>query len=181
MEYLYIKSLHLIFVVTWFAGLFYMPRLFIYHIEATQRPEKEAEILCSQFKLMSRRLWNIITWPSAILATLFAIWLILLQPGWLQTPWMHIKLGFVFLLFFYHIKTHFIFKEFQKDQIKWTSHKMRLWNEVATLVLFAVVFLAITKSTTHWLFGLVSLFILALFLLLGVKLYKNYRLKKGEQ
>ncbi|WP_188407146.1 CopD family protein [Psychroflexus salis] len=181
MEYLYIKSLHLIFVVTWFAGLFYMPRLFIYHIEASERPKNEAEILTEQFKLMSRRLWNIITWPSAILASLFAVWLLLLQPGWLQSPWMHIKLAFVVLLFAYHIKTHFIFKQFQQDIIKWTSNQMRLWNEGATLILFAVVFLAITKTATNWLFGMGGLIGLALLLMLGIKIYKNYRIKKGEQ
>lgn len=181
MEYLYIKSLHLIFVITWFAGLFYMPRLFIYHIEAAQRTPQEAEVLTEQLKLMSRRLWNIITWPSAILATLFAVWLLILQPGWLQSPWMHIKLTFVALLFAYHIKNHFIYKQFQQGIIKWTSHQMRLWNEGATLILFAVVFLAITKSTTHWLAGVGGLIGLAVVLMLGIKVYKNYRIKKGEQ
>lgn len=181
MEYLYIKSLHLIFVITWFAGLFYLPRLFIYHIEATQRPQNEADVLTKQFKLMSKRLWNIITWPSAVLATLFAVWLLILQPGWLQSPWMHIKLAFVVLLFAYHIKTHFIFKQFQQDIIKWTSNQMRLWNEGATIILFGVVFLVITKTTTNWLFGLGGLIGLALLLMLGIKLYKNYRTKKGEQ
>lgn len=181
MEYLYIKSLHLIFVITWFAGLFYMPRLFIYHIEASLRPKHEADILTDQFKLMSKRLWNIITWPSAILATIFAIWLLILQPGWLQSPWMHIKLGFVVLLFAYHYKTHLIFKEFQNNIIKWTSNQMRLWNEGATLILFAVVFLAITKNTINWLYGLGGLIGLALLLMLGIKAYKNYRIEKGEQ
>lgn len=181
MEYLYIKSLHLIFVITWFAGLFYMPRLFIYHIEATQRPKNEAAILTTQFKLMSRRLWNIITWPSAILATVFAVWLLLLQPGWLKSPWMHIKLSFVVALFAYHVKTHLIYKQFQNNIVKWTSNQMRLWNEGATLILFAVVFLAITKNTVNWLYGLGSLVGLALLLMLGIKAYKRYRLKKGEQ
>jgi putative membrane protein len=81
----------------------------------------------------------------------------------------------------YHIKTHLIFKQFQKDIIKWTSNQMRLWNEGATLILFAVVFLVITKTTTHWLIGLGGLIGLALLLMLGIKLYKNYRTKKGEQ
>ena len=82
--YNYIKSLHLIFVITWFAGLFYIPRLFVYQIEANQKPSPEKEILGKQLKLMAKRLWYIITWPSAILATLFAIWLLILQPGWLE-------------------------------------------------------------------------------------------------
>ena len=72
--YNYLKSLHLIFVITWFAGLFYIPRLFIYHIEAQDKPNPAKDILSDQLKLMTKRLWYIITWPSAVLATLFAIW-----------------------------------------------------------------------------------------------------------
>ena len=79
--YNYIKSLHLIFVITWFAGLFYIPRLFIYHIESNQKPSPEKEILSKQLKLMTKRLWFIITWPSAILAIFFAIWLLVIYPG----------------------------------------------------------------------------------------------------
>src|SRR5690606_38672560 len=81
--YPYIKSLHLIFVVTWFAGLFYIPRLFIYQIEASQRPSPDREILGEQLKKMAKRLWYIITWPSAVLCTLFAVWLLILMPAWL--------------------------------------------------------------------------------------------------
>ena len=93
--YNYIKSLHLIFVVTWFAGLFYMPRLFIYHIEAGDKPDAAREVLSSQFRIMEKRLWYIITWPSAILCTLFALGLLVAMPSWLSQPWMHVKLGFV--------------------------------------------------------------------------------------
>ena len=96
--YNYIKSLHLIFVITWFAGLFYIVRLFVYQIEANQKPEAEKEILQKQYKIMTYRLWYIITWPSAVLAILFAFWLLLLMPSWLLMPWMHVKLGFVVLL-----------------------------------------------------------------------------------
>ena len=95
MEYNYIKAFHLIFVITWFAGLFYIPRLFIYHIEATQKDSSEAAVLVPQLKLMAKRLWTIICWPSAILATGFAIWLLVLNPGLLLLQWMLIKLGFV--------------------------------------------------------------------------------------
>jgi putative membrane protein len=106
--YNYIKSLHLIFVITWFAGLFYVPRIFIYHIEATKKTATEKEILTAQLKLMAKRLWYIITWPSAILAIIFGSWLLVLAPYWLEQPWMHAKLGFVFLLVVYQLKTHFI-------------------------------------------------------------------------
>lgn len=177
MLYNYIKSLHLIFVVTWFAGLFYIPRLFIYHIEAWQKPSPDKEILSEQLKLMTKRLWYIITWPSAILSTVFAIWLLILMPGWLQQPWMHVKLAFVVLLFVYHMKCHQIFKQMQRDEVKYTSQFMRIWNEVATIILFAVVFLVILKSAFNWIYGIVGMFVLMILLMLGIKLYKRYREK----
>lgn len=176
MEYYnYIKAFHLIFVITWFAGLFYIPRLFVYHIEASERPSPEKEILTSQLKLMSKRLWYIITWPSAILATLFAIWLLILLPDWLKQPWMHVKLGFVITLFVYQIKTHIYFKALQNDIIIKSSNYMRIWNEGATFILFAVVFLVILKNALNWIFGLVSLIILGVLIMLGFKLYKSVR------
>jgi len=175
--YQYIKALHLIFVITWFAGLFYIPRLFIYHIEATQKPEPDKSILASQFKLMTKRLWFIITWPSAILASLFAFMLLHLAPGWLSQDWMLVKLGFVALLYAYHIKCHLIFKELQKDVVKWSSNQMRLWNEVSTLILFAVVFLVILKDAFNWIYGVIGIFFLGIMLMLGIKIYKRIRTK----
>ena len=176
MEYYnYIKSLHLIFVITWFAALFYIPRLFIYHIEAHQKSLPDSAILSKQLKLMSRRLWHIIAWPSAVLATIFALWLIYLAPYWLQQPWMRVKLIFVVLLIAYHIKTHFMFKALQRDQIHYTSNFMRLWNEGATLLLFAIVFLVILKSTLNMFYGLLALLGLAGIIMLGIRLYKKTR------
>ncbi len=178
MEYYnYIKALHLIFVVTWFAGLFYIPRLFIYHIEATEKPSPDKEILSNQLKLMTKRLWNIITWPSAILSTVFAIWLMILQPIWLQEPWMHVKLGFVALLFLYHLKSHQIFKQLQRDEVKYTSRFMRIWNEGATLILFSVVFLVILQSAFNWIFGVIGIIILGILLMLGIRLYRRIQEK----
>ena len=178
--YQYIKALHLIFVITWFAGLFYIPRLFIYHIEASAKPAPEKEILSKQLQLMARRLWNIITWPSAILAIFFAIWLLVLMPEWLQQSWMHVKLAFVLLLILYHLKTHQIFKQLQRNEIKYTSRFMRIWNEGATLILFAVIFLVILKSAISWLFGVVGIAVLGLLLMLGIRLYKRVRDKNNE-
>ena len=173
--YNYIKSLHLIFVITWFAGLFYMPRLFIYHIEAMEKGSPAREILAEQLKLMARRLWYIITWPSAVLATIFALLLLYIIPSWLVQDWMMIKLFFVGLLFLYHFKTHSIFKAFQKDDIQYSSLFMRVWNEGATILLFTIVFLVILKSSFHWIFGLLSLLGLAVLLMLGIKLYQKVR------
>jgi len=166
-------------VVTWFAGLFYIPRLFIYHIEAWQKPSPEKEILSKQLKLMTKRLWYIITWPSAILCTLFALWLLHMNPGLIQLPWMQVKLVFVALLFGYHFKCHQIFKELQRDEVKYTSRFMRIWNEGATLFLFAIVFLAIVKSAIHWVFVLLGTFGLIVLLMVAIKLYKRLRDKSS--
>lgn len=175
--YNYFKSLHLIFVITWFSGLFYVPRLFIYHIEAWQKPSPEKEILTTQLKIMTRRLWYIITWPSAILCTLFAIGLLILIPAQLKQPWMQVKLGFVLVLFLYHLKCHQIFKQLQCNQVTYTSSFMRIWNEGATLILFAIVFLVILKNAFNWIYGIVALVVLAILLMLGIRLYKRIRNK----
>ncbi len=178
MYYNYIKALHLIFVITWFAGLFYIPRLFIYHIEATKKTKQEADILVPQLKVMTKRLWYIITWPSAILCIIFAFWLLLLIPSWIAQSWMHIKLTFVVLLIAYHLKTHQIFLKLQKDKIVYTSMFMRIWNEGATLLLFAIVFLVILKDSFHWVFGLFGILGLGVILVLGIRLYKKIRIGK---
>ncbi|KAB8151489.1 CopD family protein [Kordia sp. TARA_039_SRF] len=178
--YNYIKALHLIFIVTWFAGLFYIPRLFVYQIEAFHKPSPEKEILGKQLKLMAKRLWFIITWPSAILATLFAVILLVLNSSLLQLGWMHIKLAFVVLLFLYHLKTHQMYKQLQKDDVRYTSNFMRLWNEGATFILFAVIFLVILKNSINWIFGVIGIFVLGILLMLGFKVYKRIREKNPE-
>jgi putative membrane protein len=181
MEYYnYIKSLHLIFIITWFAGLFYIPRLFVYQIEAFHKPSPDKEILGKQLKLMAKRLWYIITWPSAILSTIFAVWLLILMPAWLQQGWMHVKLTFVLLLFFYHYQTHIYFKQLQNDVVRKSSNFMRIWNEGATFILFAVVFLVILKSSLNWIFGVVGIVVLAILIMLGFRVYKSIRAKNPD-
>lgn len=179
MEYYnYLKSLHLIFVITWFAGLFYIVRLFVYQIEASEKPSPEKEILQEQFKIMSYRLWYIITWPSAVLATIFALSLLHLNPVFLEMPWMQVKLGFVFLLYLYHLKCHQIFKQLQNNEVKHTGNFMRIWNEGATIILFAVVFLVILKNAVNWIFGVIGIFLFSILIMLGFKFYKRIREKK---
>lgn len=175
--YLYLKSLHLIFVITWFAGLFYMVRLFVYHTEAKDKTEPEQSILIKQYQLMQRRLWYIITYPSAILATLFAVILLVMNPALLQMGWMHIKLFFVVLLWLYHLKCHQLFLQLQQNITKHSSSFYRVWNEVATLILFAVIFLVILKNSFDWIFGVLGLFGLSILLMLGIKYYKKIREK----
>ena len=178
--YNYLKSLHLIFVITWFAGLFYIVRLFVYQIEANDKPFPEKEILQKQYKIMSYRLWYIITWPSAILASIFAFWMLFftdLGKGWLQMPWMHVKLGFVFVLYLYHLKCHQIYNQLQNDSVKYTSNFMRLWNEGATIILFAIVFLVVLKNAVNWIYGVLGIFLFSVLIMLGFKFYKRVREK----
>jgi putative membrane protein len=176
--YNYIKSLHLVFVITWFAGLFYIVRLFVYQIEANDKPSPDKEILQKQYKIMTYRLWYIITWPSAILATIFALLLLHLNPGFLEMPWMQVKLVFVVLLFIYHFKCQKIYTELQNDTVKYTSNFMRMWNEGATIILFAVVFLVILKNAINWVFGVIGIIVFSILIMLGYKLYKRIREKQ---
>jgi putative membrane protein len=176
MEYYnYLKSLHLIFVITWFAGLFYIVRLFVYQIEAAQKPSPEKEILQKQYKIMTYRLWYIITWPSAILASLFAFSLLYLNPGLIQLDYMQVKFGFVFALYLYHLKCQQIYNHLQNDEIKYTSNFMRMWNEGATIILFAVVFLIIVKNAVNWIYGVIGIFLFSILIMLGFKFYKRIR------
>lgn len=174
-EYNYIKALHIIFVVNWFAGLFYMPRLFIYATEANDKPEPDKTILINQFKIMQRKLWYIITWPACIITVILGTTLIIKTPGFLQQSWMHIKLTFVFLLLAYHFSLHFIFKQQQQNNFRYTSTQLRIWNEVATIFLFAIVFLVVVKTNLSFITGFIGLAILVILLMLGIKLYKLLR------
>ncbi len=179
MTYLYVKSLHIIFVTTWFAGLFYIIRLFIYYKEAEAKDEPAQGILKKQYALMSKRLWYIITWPSAVLATIFAIWMLILQPFWLEANWMIIKLIFVGLLYAYHWSCQVMYNQIAKGHLNFSAFGLRIWNEVATIILFACVFLVVLKTTLGWIFGVAGIVGVSVLLMLGIKLYKQIRAKSS--
>ncbi|MDB4025193.1 CopD family protein [Flavobacteriaceae bacterium] len=178
MDISYIKALHIIFVVTWFAGLFYIVRLFIYFAEADEKEEPAKGILQTQYKIMSKRLWYIITWPSAVLASLFAFWMLYLEPSYLLMPWMHVKLSFVLALYFYHAGCQKIYNQQQRNIVKFTSFRLRIWNEVATILLFAIVFLVVLKSAISWIWGVTGILLFGILLMLSIKLYKKIRNNK---
>ncbi len=175
MYYNYIKALHLIFIITWFSGLFYVPRLFIYQVEANKKEKIVKDELIHQFKLMTWRLWYIITWPSSILAIFFGMHLILINQSLLDQNWMIYKLCCVFLLIIYHIKTHMIFLSLQKGTCSYSSSFFRFWNEGATLLLSAIIFLAIIKDSLQFIYLFTGLICLALILFLLIKYYKKIR------
>ena len=174
MTFLYIKALHIIFIVTWFAGLFYTPRLFIYIVEAHKKEDPEKYLLIRQFKIMLKRLWLGITWPSAILTLIFGISLLHYYSNHIP-QWLWIKLGFVFGLYIYHFICHRIYKQLQSDKIKYSSNQLRIWNEVATIFLFAIIFLVILRNAVGVLWGLLGLVIFTLVLLLAIRIYKRIR------
>ena len=176
--YQYVLAIHIIFVVCWMAGLFYMVRLFIYHTEAQEKPEPARTILSEQFEIMERKLWWIIATPSMYLVLAAGITMLCLAPAWLQMPWMHIKLTFVAGLIAYHFICQHKMNQMRKGIYKWTSTQLRLWNELATLILFAVVFLVVLKNSLNWIFGVLSIIAFSLLLMSAVKVYKYFREKK---
>jgi protoporphyrinogen IX oxidase len=175
--YRYILAVHIIFVVSWMAGLFYGVRLLIYHTEANDKAEPERSILIKEYTTITAKLWNIIATPAMILTVVAGALMIYLVPGWLQQPWMHVKLGFVLGLLAYHFICQRMIKQMRKGIFKYTSTQLRLWNEVATILLVAIVFTVILKSAIDWLYGLVGLIIFSAVIMMAVKIYKYYREK----
>jgi len=175
MEYLYLKALHIIFVVTWFSGMFYLVRLFIYNSEANSKPEPDRSILQKQFTLMSGRLLYIITWPSAILTLIIGLYMLHLNTALLYMGWMHVKLTLLVLLFIYHHTLHFLYKQQRRGVFRYTGMQLRIWNEASTILLVAIVFLAVVKSNLSMVYGVVGLLLFAMLLMLSIRLYKMVR------
>lgn len=167
-------------MVSWFAALFYMPRLLIYHVEAQTKGEAERNILSAQFKIMQKRLWNFISWPAMVLTWVFGVWTSILLPYVYTEAWFLLKLSFVFALTLYHFQTTAIFLKQQKDNFPWTSFYLRLWNEVATILLVAIVFLAVPKQNSGWVWGGLGLVLFAITLYATTRIYKQSREKKEE-
>ena len=175
--YRYILAIHIIFVVSWMAGLFYIVRLFIYHTEANDKPEQERLILQKQFEVMESKLWNIITTPAMVLSVGAGLTMLYLNPYLLHTDWMWVKLCFVTGLLIYHFMCAGIIGQLKRGRFWMTSTQLRLWNELATIFLVAIVFTVILKNAVDWLYGLIGLVVFAAIIMLAVKLYKKSREK----
>ncbi|MEY5002094.1 MAG: hypothetical protein RLZZ211_2130 [Bacteroidota bacterium] len=179
-NYDFIKALHLIFMVSWFAGLFYMVRLFIYFREAADKPSPEKEILQKQFVIMMQRLWWIITTPAMVLTVVFGTWMLFLNSSYLlNAPWMHLKLSFVLVLLMYHFYSQKLLRNSEAGKMNWSSNQLRIWNEVATLLLVSIVFIVVLKGQLSWLTGTIGFFGVGILLMLGIKLYKKLRKTKA--
>ena len=181
--YNYIKALHIIFVVTWFSGMFYMPRLFIYNTEAREKPEVIRAAFHEQFNIMMKRLWYGITWPSAILTLILGL-TVMFNGSWnkvLLNPegrWLLVKLCFVAGLYIYHLTLHGIFKQQLQGNFRYSSQQLRIWNEVATVFLIAIVMLAVVKQSLSFVWGLIGLIAFIVLLMSAIKVYKLIRTKK---
>ena len=175
MAYFWYKAFHIIGVVVWFAGLFYLVRLFIYHVEAEEQPEPAQSILKSQYLLMEKRLYNIITTPGMIVTVAMAIGLLSVEPEVLHQPWMHAKFGMVFLLLVYHFFCGRLLKKLEAGTCTWTSQKLRVMNEVPTVLLLVTVMLVVFQgnlptSGTVWVIA-ASVFLMAI----GIQFYARKR------
>lgn len=180
MLYLYAKAVHIIFVICWMAGLFYMPRLFVYHTEARKKDAVAYRVLHQQFVIMEERLWWVITTPAMILTLLAGLLMLYLNPALLSTGWMQVKLCFVGGLVIYHFISQRIMYRLRQERSSWTSTHLRLWNELSTIILFAIVFLVVLRSAVGWVFGVLGIVGLGVLLMVLVKMYKRYRKNRGE-
>ena len=145
-----VKSLHIIFVVTWFAGLFYIVRLFVNHTEALQKQEPDRKILIEQFKKMEKPLWVGITYPSMILAVAFGTTMFFMNPVLIHSTYMHLKLTFVALLLIYHFYCGKLYFDYQKHIASKSSFSLRILNEIASVFLVAIVFIIILKTQLNF-------------------------------
>jgi protoporphyrinogen IX oxidase len=176
--YQIIKSLHIVFVVTWFAGLFYIVRLFVNHTEALKKAEPDRTILVNQYKKMERPLWIGITYPSMILTVIFGTIMFYMQPVFLYQPYMHLKLTLVFLLLVYHFYCGWLFKKYQKDEDASTSFSLRMLNEVASVFLVAVVFVVEMANRLNFLYFAIAMAVFCLLLLFVIIKFWKARQKK---
>lgn len=177
MALLYLKALHLIFAITWFAALFYLPRLFIYQTDAKLLQEPDSTILTNKYKDDSRRLWKLIGWPSLVLTLVFGIGI--LHPWFSLMPtWLVVKLILIVGLVGYHHFLHFTYKDLQNDTYKYSGLQLRMINEIATLFLFGIVILGVLKSAISFSVLAIIIVVLSALMVWGIFAYKRKREKE---
>lgn len=181
MAYFWFKAFHLIGIVVWFAGLFYLGRLFVYHVEANEQPEPASTILKNQYQIMEKRLYNIITTPGMVVTVAMAIGLLRTEPEVLKQGWLHIKLLFVAILIGYHFYCGYLMRQLANGKCSWGSQQLRALNEAPTVLLLAIVLLAVFKNDlpldiTTW--GILGLIIA---MAVTIQLYAKKRKRDREK
>lgn len=167
MIYLYIKAFHLVFIVTWFSGLFYLGRLLVYWREAHDSVSGSAGEHALGLSTMTRRLLFAITWPSLVLTVVLGTTLSVLNAA--LPPWLIVKFVLVSLLIVYHVSLHRIYRKHKLGMFPYTSRQLRLWNEVPTILLITIVLLAILKDQASLLFLVIALGILTSLIVFAVR------------
>lgn len=147
MTYLWFKAFHIVGVVAWFAGMFYLPRLFVYHAEANEQPEAVRTILQQQYQIMEKRLYRIIMTPAMILTVAMAIGMLVTAPELLKDTWLQIKMGLVLILIGYHHYCARLMKQMAAGQFRFTGQQFRWFNEFPTVLFVVVVLLAVFKGS----------------------------------
>ena len=175
MSYEVLKSLHIIFVISWFAGLFYLPRLLVYHVESQDKPELERNILSTQFEKMAKLLFNAIMVPAMVLTWITGLSLIytVYWEAFASLTWLHLKLGFVICITIYHFYCRYVIQQFRAKNFIHSGSFLRLFNEIATILLVAVVFLVVGKNSLDWVYGLVGFILFAVVIMVAVKAVKR--------
>jgi len=179
MSYLFLKSLHIIGFVSWFAGIFYIVRLFVYHREAWDRNDETGSILRKQYEVMEGRLLNIIQTPAMVMTLIGGIGMLIINPSWLSQPWMHVKLTLVLGLIVYHFSNYRQMKKLRTGPTAFSSFGFRLYNELPTLVLIAIVMLAVWKNLEGLWLGFGLLLALGVVFFVVAKVYKKSREKRS--
>ena len=181
MAYYWYKAFHLIGIVVWFAGLFYLVRLFVYHAEAEQESEPARSILQKQYVIMEQRLYSIITTPGMILTVAMAIGLISTEPEILKSTWLHIKLVFVILLIGYHHFCKRMMKKLAAGECQWTGQQFRALNEAPTILLVLIVLLAVFKNSLPLDAATWLVVALVVTMVASIQLYAKKRRKDKEK
>ena len=181
MAYYWFKAFHLIGVVVWFAGLFYLVRLFVYHAEASQQPEPAQTILKNQYQIMEKRLYHIITMPGMVVTVVMAIGLLTTEPEVLKDGWLHIKLAFVAALIVYHFYCGYLMRQLAAGKCAWSGQQFRALNEAPTVFLVAIVLLAVFKNNlptdiTAW-----GIFAMIIVMAATIQLYAKKRKRDKEK
>ena len=175
MEIFWFKTFHIIGFVTWFGGLFYLGRIFVYHIEALAKEEPAKSILVDQFKLMEHRVYKIIANAGMMITFTFGILMLVFQPAYLSSPWIHVKLLFVVILLAYHLKCKQMMKQFANGTFKWESFQLRLWNEVPSFFLVIIVILAVFRDQTNYLYLAIGMLLFSGMIFYFARAYRKRR------
>lgn len=178
--YLYFKALHIFGFVSWFAGLFYLVRMFVYHAEVKEKPAHLQDDWKKQFTLMQWRVYKIISTPAMVITWIFGLLMLIFNPYWFSQSWIYLKLALLIGLTVYHFYCRKVIIQLENNNSNATSFNFRLLNEVPTLFLVAIVLLAVAKDLLNFAYLFAGIIAFGVVLYFFAKLYKRNR-ENGNQ